>query len=98
MIRDLINIHDARVIKNRLRNEFDSHKFIEAFVDRLPDEYRAIRERYTRDADRKANSLIARFLSVNQSELGITKVENRKSKSENVHKKQTSCALWRKNS
>lgn len=97
MIRDLINIRDAQAIIDHFGTEFDSHKFIEVFADQHPNEYSAILIRYTEDADRKANSLIARFLSANQRELQITKVKNRKSKSGNVHENQTSCALWRKN-
>ena len=98
MIRDLINIRDAQSIIGHFITEFDSHEFIEVFADQYPNDYSAILVRYTEDADRKANSLIARFLSANQHELDITKVENRKSKSGNVHENQTSCALWRKNS
>ena len=98
MIKHLINITDARTIRDNMKREFDSHMFIEAFANQHREEYQAIRERYTRDADRKANSLIARFLLANENELAITKVESRKSKSKNVHENPTSCALWRKNS
>lgn len=97
MVKKLINIRDAESIVGHMGTEFDSHKFIEHFAKQHPHEYCAIRERYTEDASRKANSLIARFLSANVKELQITKVEDKKSKSKNVHKNQTSCALWRKN-
>lgn len=98
MLKHLINITQANAIIQSMDDEFDSHKFIETFAKRHPDEYRAIRRRYTTDADRKTNALIARFLLANtDSELNITKVEDRKNRSKNIHELITSCAVWRKN-
>ena len=87
----------ANAIIQSMDDEFDSHIFIETFAERHPDEYRTIRRRYATDADRKTNALIARFLLANAgSELNITKIEDRKSRSENIHELKTTCALWRK--
>lgn len=98
MIKHLINITDARTIRDNMKREFNSHMFIRKFYEQHHEEYQAIQECYPTDAIRITNSLIARFLSANQRELGIEKVENRKSRSINQHNNQTSCALWRKNS
>ncbi len=96
MIKNLINIHDASAIINHLEIEFDSHVFIKEFRFHHEQDYLAIAERYRIDAIRKANSLIARFLSANQNNLNIEKTDRRTS-SNNVNGNKTSCAKWRKN-
>lgn len=97
MIKNLISLHDAREIRNHMKDEFDTHDFIKELRHLHEQEYLSIAERYRTDSFRTANSLIARFLSANVTELEITKVEDMKSRSKNVHKNQTSCTLWRKN-
>ena len=92
MLQDLFNIQDARVIIESLKRDFDSHDFIEG-IKHWP-EYQALKERYSTEADRKANSLVARFLSVNQSQLGIEQ-RNKKS-SKNINGNKTSCTSWRR--
>lgn len=94
MIRNLINIQVAREIISSQKRVFYSHDFIDAFRNhpQHKEEYRAIVERYTEDADRKANSLIARFLSDNTDRLPIEKIG--RGYSSNVHGNKTSCALW----
>ena len=92
MLQDLFNIHDARVIIESLGRDFDSHDFIKA-IKHWP-EYQSVKEHYSTDADRKANSLVARFLSVNQNRLGIEQ-RNKKS-SKNVNGNKTTCTLWRR--
>ena len=97
MIRNLIDIQVAREIIFSLQPVFYSHDFIDAFQNhpQHQEEYRAIVERYTEDADRKANSLIARFLSDNTDILPIEKIG--RGYTPNVHGNKTSCAIWKRN-
>ncbi len=92
MLKDLFNIQDARAVIESLKRDFDSHDFIEA-IKEWPD-YQALKERYQSDADRTANSLVARFLSVNQ---GLLDIEQRNKKnSKNFKGNITTCTLWRR--
>lgn len=94
MIHNLININEARaIILSFPKREFYSHEFIEEF-DRLHHhEYEAIRARYSTDADRKAHSLIARFLLARAGKgLDIDRV--RRGRHINKHGNLTACALW----
>lgn len=94
MIHNLINIQDANTIINSFPNrEFYSHEFIEEFNRLHHQEYEALRARYLTDADRKAHSLIARFLLARAGKgLNIDKV--RRGRHINKHGNLTSCALW----
>ena len=96
MVKDLIIIDEARAIIDMLKmkkKEFDSHEFIEKFKEKCEEKYNSILRQYSEDADRKTNSLIARFLSYNENKLQIKKINRRISI--NVHGNKTSCALWK---
>lgn len=97
MIRNLINIQDANTIIRFLPLEFYSHDFINKFRESHRPEYDAIRARYSTDEDRKAHSLIARFLLARAGD-GLSIEIIGRGINTNIHGKQTSCALWRKNS
>lgn len=94
MVKDLIKIDEARTIIDELTEKvFDSHEFIENLKKQHKKVYESISGLYSEDADRKTNSLIARFLSYNENKLQIKKINRRISK--NVHGNKTSCALWK---
>lgn len=97
MIRNIINIQDANTIISSLPREFYSHDFIMEFREHHRPEYEAIRANYTVDADRKAHSLIARFLLA-RAGYGLNIEKIGRGINTNIHEKQTSCAIWRKNS
>lgn len=96
MIQNLININEARaIILSFPKREFYSHEFIEEFAELHPQAYEAIRARYSTDADRKAHSLIARFISVHADKgLDIEKIS--RGRHINKHGNLTTCALWRR--
>lgn len=90
----MITIEQAQRIIHRLGDEFDSHDFINVYMTLFEREYVSL---LTEKIDnehifRSVNSLIGKFLTDNQNELGISK--NERKKSTNVRGNETENQCW----
>lgn len=89
---------DAKKVIENLSEGFDSHDFIMKYIDLYEQEYLVELFRYAVTSQggvfRNFHSRIGEFLSKNEEELGIEKVERKPSL--NVKGKKTENQRWRK--
>lgn len=78
-MNDNIQIVQA-VLKKELPEFFNSHDFIEKFSKKIEADFVNLLGQYTKDAHRKVNMQVARYLSANKVLLNIEKVGKEKSK------------------
>lgn len=97
-INDYLKTHigDIHEIINDMNDEFSSHDFIEKFAQKHESNYIDMLKEYqkTQNAFQTIHSMIAKFLSINQSSLNIKK--SLRGTSENVFGNEDVIQWWEK--
>ncbi len=88
-----MDINEVKIILTKLGSQFDSHDFIQLFIQNFPSSYAKILEKHNNV--NTAHGEIARFLYSNASSLNIRFIEN-DSVTPNIYNNLSSNAKWHK--